>query len=319
MLKKNNIFHDDKTPENYAFKAVDKNESLKKIFRKYGYPFYRELSHHYCKLKLSGIGTVKADYWLYGYRGNDYDFLRAKVNKVKTIRNKTILVAGCGTGKDIPSWLEYGPKKIIGIDYFSYEKAWEEQTRKYKEIFPNTEVEFYQGNLESLSDTYVNCIDLICSDAVLEHVTDLKKVTNEFYIALKEGGLLYSTYGPLWYCWGGDHVSGWDSISNGYNHLLLNDKEYKEYLEEKGAYLHDEDDGRTWINNGLFSYLKPKGYLDIFENSKFVKEMLGCIVDPRAVECLSKNDNIKKILLKDNEYIDLVVSSMSIIYRKTKL
>ena len=46
----------------------------------------------------------------------------------------------------------------------------------------------------------------------------------------KNRGFLYSTFGPLWYSWGGDHVSGVNDINNGYNHLLMNDREYKNYL-----------------------------------------------------------------------------------------
>ena len=112
---------------------------------------------------------------------------------------------------------------------------------------------------------------------------------------LKNRGFLYSTFGPLWYSWGGDHVSGVNDINNGYNHLLMNDREYKNYLSSFGNYSHDPDDGRTWVFNNLFSYLKPIEYIEKIEYLNFKKHFVQLILDKRSFIYRNNNKEFKKL------------------------
>jgi ubiquinone/menaquinone biosynthesis C-methylase UbiE len=178
------------------------------------------------------------------------------------------------------------------------------------------QLSFMQGNLGNLDWLDDETFDVVGSDAVFEHLRDLPAVLQEFHRILKPGGVVYATFGPLWYSWGGDHFSGYDSIASGYNHLVLEQGTYERYLENAGEFSHSEHDGRTWIKGGLFSYLRPREYLAALNDAGFEKVYLGVVLDPRAVRCLRENLKLKARLLAENEELDLIVNAMTIIYRK---
>ncbi len=307
---------EDKTPIGYEAPQQCWRARVKDHMRELAYPLLRRFSDLYARRCVSELADIHPDYCLYGYRGNGYFFLRNKVNAVSAIRGKHILIAGCGTGRDVLSWLRFGPASVTGVDYFNYDRAWSELKQVCKGIAPATDIKFMQSDLRDMSGIASERYDFVCSDAVLEHVTDIDRVLAESRRILVEGGVFYSTFGPLWPSWGGDHISGWDGIGNGYNHLLLDKKDYELYLASKGPFQHSEDDGRTWVFHGLFSYLGASDYVRIFEGSGFKRELMGVVIDPRAVEFLSRFPGRRDELLKRYSYLDLVVSTMTMIYRK---
>ena len=152
----------------------------------------------------------------------------------------------------------------------------------------------------------------------MEHVNDLKLVCKEFHRILKPGGVFYSTFGPLYYTWHGDHYSGWDGLSKGYNHLLLNKSEYEKYLNKQRYFGHSEEDGRTWIRNNLFSYLKPFDYINIFNKCGFSNIYTSVILEPEAIKCFNMRSDIKEKLLKQHSITDLLITGMTIIFKKVK-
>lgn len=259
------------------------------------------------------------DQWLWGQRGNDYAAHRHRVNKLMPIKDKKLLIAGCGTGRDILSWLKYEPSIVVGLDYFNYQSAWAEVTLELGKRFPGPTVRFRQGDLSNLEIFDEGEFDVIGSDAVFEHITDLSAVAREFYRVLRPGGLIYATFGPLWHAWHGDHFSGWDEISSGYNHLALSAEQYKRYLDEKPFDRHSEDDGRTWIEHGLFSYLKPVEYLAVLEKAGFRKIFTGVLIEPKAVQCLKQNVELKTQLLQQHQELDLLIAGMTLIFEKPKI
>jgi hypothetical protein len=144
----------------------------------------------------------------------------------------------------------------------------------------------------------------------------LPAVLTQCHRILRRGGLLYATFGPLWYTWGGDHVSGYDAIEGGFNHLLLDDKAWRIYLDGMGPPTHSEHDGRTWIEHDLFSRLRPCEYLDCLTTAGFERLFVAAIVDPRAIACLDRRPDIATTLLARHSRLDLIVSAMTIIYRR---
>lgn len=279
---------------------------------------YRALISKLHLRKYKKQAAFDIDLWLWGQRGNDYAAHRYNINKMMPIKDKKLLIAGCGTGRDIPSWLKYGPSVVVGLDYFNYQRAWAEVTLELGKRFPRSTVQFWQGNLSNLEVFNDGEFDIIGSDAVFEHITDLSTVISEFYRVLRPGGLVYATFGPLWHAWHGDHFSGWDENSSGYNHLALSEDQYKRYLDEKPFDQHSEDDGRTWIEHGLFSYLKPTEYLEILEKAGFKRLFTGVLIEPKAVQCLKKNYRLKKQLLQQHQELDLLITGMTLIFEKPK-
>lgn len=291
------------------------NTKLKKIIRKNFYPLLNLITTKWLSKKFK-TNSFKPNFWLWGQRGNDYQRLRDRVNRYKNISGCDIFVAGCGSGKDLPSWLAYKPKKVVGVDLFDHSQPWAEVILWANKVSPDTSVQLFQGNLEHLNMIEDNSFDIVASDAVFEHLTNLPKVLAELKRILRPGGIIYATFGPMWHTWGGDHYSGFDILDNGYNHLLLQDFEYKKYLKYEQISAHSENDGRTWIKEGLFSYLRPQEYVDLLEATGFNRLIFGVIVEPRALQYAKKNSHYWHKLRERYDVLDLILTGMTVIYQK---
>ena len=94
--------------------------------------------------------------------------------------------------------------------------------------------------------------DVVCSNAVLEHVSDLAKMSRELSRVTKEGGLNYH----LWhnYCsLSGGHVGDRLATSHPWGHLL-GDKEVGQYLEFSGTFLNKmQPEEITKVLSGFFA------------------------------------------------------------------
>ncbi|MGA2160103.1 MAG: class I SAM-dependent methyltransferase [Dehalococcoidia bacterium] len=187
------------------------------------------------------------------------------------IREATILVQGTGTGWDVVSWAKLRPKKIIATDLFDFSESWKEISRYCAELL-DVKVEFRQGPLENHSFLPDNSIDLCASDAVFEHCLNLGSILQESFRLLKPGGTLYATYGPLYFCAGGDHFAGRGGLKNAFNHLLLPLDEYLEYVK---LFYEDQEDfqsGARYIELDLFSKLTTGEYLKLFTEAGFLMD-----------------------------------------------
>jgi ubiquinone/menaquinone biosynthesis C-methylase UbiE len=304
----------DHTPGEYNLPISGRDANLKKLLRRFLYPIYNAVNHKFLARRYE-TDDFRPDLWLWGQRGNDYERHRARVAGFLPLNGCDVLVAGCGTARDIESWVRFKPRRIVGIDWFSYARAWSLWKQRYQKIAPKMEVDFAQADLAHMSDIPDASFDVVSSDAVFEHLKNLPEVLSEFHRVLKPGGVLYATFGPLWYGYGGDHVSGYDGLNTGYNHLLLNRLEYQQYLEGMGSHVHSEHDGRTWIEHDLFSRLTPRQYLTFLELAGFKRRFFSAMVDPLAIACLTHPDFDKSQVAKFDS-LDLVISGMTIIYEK---
>lgn len=306
---------DDHTPDGFSPSYPTLVERLKSPFRRFIYPLLNHFSTWWLSRQYDDEG-IWPDSWLWGQRGNDYSRHRRRINQLLPIGGSRILIAGCGTGRDVLSWLSYSPLRVTGIDIFRYDRAWTVLEKEVENKYPETQIQFGQGNLSKLSMIEDGSIDIVGSDAVFEHVQNLPEILKEMKRILRPGGLLYATFGPLWFCWGGDHISGYDGESSGFNHLILARDDYQAYLDKKGPFQHSEDDGRTWIANDLFSYLRPSEYLSILNAENYKRRYVGVIVDPRAVRSLATHQGLRHKLLEKHREINLVITGMTIIYEK---
>jgi len=288
-------------------------ELTKNLIRRYVYPlinFYQ----HWKTLSIHSNWKLDINLYSIGQRGNDYSRHRRKVNNFFKIRNSKVLIAGCGSGNDVMSWAKFQPKEIIGIDLFSYPDQWRIIEQEIQIKYPNIKIKFLTGNLENLIEIGDLEFDIVTSNAVFEHVQNLPSVLKEFYRVLKNGGILHAVFGPLWHTHGGDHVSGYDNVKNGFAHLEMKKKKYSKYLLAMGPYQHDENDGRTWIKNNLFSYLKADQYLNYIKNAGFKKLYNRAFISEHALSILKKNQ-LESLLAKYDER-DLLIFALSIVYKK---
>jgi ubiquinone/menaquinone biosynthesis C-methylase UbiE len=303
---------EDKTPSDWMLPENQFIEKVKKPLRSLLYPIYLKIIDPILRRRYERSLQFDVNQWYWGHRGFEYQFLRAKLNRYRKIRGSSVLVVGCGTGRDLASWIARGPVNVVGVDLFNYQRAWDLTKIKYGSVLT-----FVQSDISSLSRIEDGRFDIVGSDAVFEHVTDLSRALKESYRVLKTDGLLYASFGPLWHCWGGDHISGYDTIAGGYNHLLLQKQDYLDYLARAGNFAHSEDDGRTWVNHGLFSYLKIQEYLSVLQGAGFAVVNLGVIVEPRGVKFLKANPGTRAQLLKLASELDLIAAGLYIVARKT--
>jgi len=304
----------DLTPLGFKINEDNLKEKLKKSLRHLIYPLYTYFLNIFAKRIIMKDKLNLFDKIYLNQRGNSYSFHRKRINKYYPIKGKTILILGVGTGNDLMSYVKYKPKKIICIDFFNYSKAWTQWVNLLNKF--KIEIEFHQGEIENMDFIKSDSIDIVSSDAVFEHLKNFNSCLEEIYRVIKKGGLLYSTFGPLYYTFGGDHISGNDSLKNGYNHLMLSEVQYKLYLNSFGEFNHDENDGRTWINNDQFSKLKPFDYLDNLNVCGFKREFVSGIIEEKAIEFSKKFDKKFKLLLKSHPYLALIITGMTIIYKK---
>jgi SAM-dependent methyltransferase len=303
----------DRTPRLFAVPQTSLKEQLKKPVRRWGYPVLNAVrTRQLAKLYASRV-PFRVDLWLLGQRGNDYEAHRRYVNARLPVAGTSILVDGCGTGSDLPSWFQYHPKRITGVDYFDYSRAWSLMKAQASVEAPQTGIDFHQGDIAKLPFAE-STFDIVASDAVLEHVSNLPGVIAEAERVLRPGGVFYSCWGALWNCFGGDHISGHDGVLvNGFNHLLLSKEEYDAYLASWGPYEHDADDGRTWVMNGLFSYLKAAEYVECISRH-FDVCRTEIIIDPRAVEFMERFPEKARVLRERvANPMDLLIAGMTMV------
>ena len=232
---------------------------------------------------------------------------RKFLNKYINLKNKNILNLGCGNAFDYHLWFNFKPKSIYGVDILNYKRSWEivEKYTKKKNIFTN--IKFQQVDILNIQENFL--YDVIVSDAVFEHCKNFKKVAVKCNKLLKTGGFLYSSYGgPLWYTWAGDHFSGRDKEQNGYNHLLLNSLDYKEYFKENvrdiNYELNQGGGGGILVQQDLFSKLSGNDYIKIFNESGFQVLKIIAEIDMRALKILKNNKQLEKKLRNLNLDLD---------------
>jgi SAM-dependent methyltransferase len=194
--------------------------------------------------------------------------------------NKTILVQGTGNGWDTIGWAKFKPGKIIAVDLFEFD-SWQEIT-KYVQREYSIKIDFYAAPLHELTFIRDGSIDLCASHTVLEHVKNLNEVMIETYRILKPGGIVYATYGPLWYCAGGDHF-GRGALKNYFNHILLDHEDYLNYFNSVKEDVEDFQSGGRYIELDLFSKLRTEEYLNIYRDNGFLVEALVLEVSRKAL------------------------------------
>jgi|TARA_B110000003_G_scaffold275671_1_gene318990 2-polyprenyl-3-methyl-5-hydroxy-6-metoxy-1,4-benzoquinol methylase len=248
---------------------------------------------------------------------------RNKLNKIKKIKNKNILNIGCGNAFDYHMWFKFKPNKIVGIDVLNYKTSWNKVSSYVKKENIKTKIEFYNKDFDHFN--YKEKFDFIVSDAVYEHCKNFSSVIRKCSKLLKKNGILYASYGgPLWYTYGGDHFSGRDEILNGYNHLLLNKKEYKNYFKKNVRSLEYElnegGGGGILVQEDLFSKLSGNEYMKIFNQNNFISKKTYVEFCPIGYKLIRKNKKLREKLLKKypNMKIENYYLKTHIVYLKKR-
>jgi SAM-dependent methyltransferase len=229
------------------------------------------LSPH-LKRRNPGLAQMKFDQLLNNEGGLSFGRRRELCSRFAgNMSGKTVLIVGCGWGEDTLTWLPHRPARIIAVDLFNYRRCWDEVTALARAA--GVSISFVQFDLTAATWDFVDrrSVDVVSSDAVLEHITDIPGFMSATRGVLRPGGKFYAGYGPLWYGPLGDHIYSPDP-DDAFNHLLLDDQAYACYvarIEAAQAHLGNACEGPFLLRHALFSYLKVDDYLKIFASAGF--------------------------------------------------
>ena len=233
---------------------------------------------------------------------------RKKLNSIKKIKGKKILNLGCGNAFDYHLWFRFKPESITGIDILNYSNSWKKVKNFVKKNNISTKINFYRSDILNFKTS--EKFDFIVSDACFEHCKNFSRVVKICKKLLKKNGIMYASYGgPMWYTYGGDHFSGRDNEISGYNHLLLNNKDYLKYFEKNvGSFkyeLNEGGGGGILVENKLFSKLSGNQYMEILKKKRFISMITYVEFCPIAYKLLKKNILLKKKLIEKKLPVNL--------------
>ena len=241
---------------------------------------------------------------------------KKKLNSISQIKDKDILIIGCGNGNDFLEWIKFKPKSITGIDILNYSESWNNIKDYFSKNKIRIEIKFEQKNITEIENHKI--YDFIVSDAVFEHLKDFSFAIKKCSSLLKNSGVMYASYGPLWYCHGGDHFSNRHNIKHGFNHLLFSEEEYKNFFRENVSNLDNEiklhGSAGIFVKEDLFSKKKGNDYMNIYKKNNFISKYTVLEFCPIGYQLIRTNSKIKDKILK--KYLNLDIEDC---YLKTQI
>ena len=299
---------------------------IKRNYKKILRDFYDYLiRRNFFKLKYKNFFKKQTYYYnlTLPSKGFSDEARKKKLNSIKKIEKKNMLCIGCGNGYELLAWLKFNPNSIEAIDIFNYTNSWEKINRYINEKKFKTKIKFSQKNILNLNPK--KKFDFIISDAVFEHLKDFDRVIGHCVKLLKDDGVIYASYGPLWFSYGGDHFSGRDSLNNGLNHLILNKNQYSNYFKKNVKKIKDEikyyGSGGLFVKEKLFSKKSGNEYMDTFKKNNLISIYTVLEFCPMGLNLMKNNISLGKKILKKYKklYIeDLYLKSQIVYLKKTK-
>lgn len=299
---------------------LQQQKTCSAFYKRFAYWVARPALYRYARKQLSNdflLGAPRKTRVL-PERGFPMEARRAWLNRHIRLRGAKLVVQGTGSGWDTLSWVRYGPISIIALDLYPYGISWRKIRHHTREegLKPP---DFLLSSLENIP-LKSGTADVVVSDAVYEHCVDLESVMRETYRILKPGGYVYSTYGPLWFCFGGDHFSGRGGLQYGYAHIEAMSEQYRRYFEEHRREDPDAQSGGRYVELDLFSKLASKDYFAIYAKVGFKIVDLIIEVSNNALQFRRRwPQRVKDLLVKYPTLScdDLLVKGHFAILRKT--
>lgn len=234
-----------------------------------------------------------------------------------SIRTLSVLVPGCYmAGEDVQRWLRRGVERLDGIDIYSLNKHWQSILPKLRDRWP-VPIKFCQGSIEDIPFE-ASSFDVLTSAAVLEHVRNLDGMVDETARVLKPGGYALHSIGPLYYCFGADHCIAAYGLEAGYDHLLLEEPEYRRRIADRNFFekATGNPDLAFWAVNDQFSFATAIDYIASF-NRWFSIDYLSVVISAEGIEYRQRfPDKWKRIADGGISEADLLVKGLVVVVRK---
>ncbi|WP_271253142.1 class I SAM-dependent methyltransferase [Pseudanabaena sp. Chao 1811] len=269
------------SPNTYHNQINIKRQILDQII----YPLSTKFTTYFNLFKYPELSNFSfdTDQLLFGERGSGFLSLAKKLKRLVPLKESKVFIQGCGLGQEALAWSSLGASSVLGMDLFSFEKGWSQISQSSQ----STSIKFLDGDFcHTQLDTQI--FDVISSFAVWEHIKDFESMLKETKRLIKPDGIVLSGFGPLWHTFSGDHFSAVGGLENGFNHLLLSQSDYFNWInsfEKQSSWATTEEsyfEIRKHISEGLFSYLRPREYIQKVEKY-FTRVHTITIISPEAL------------------------------------
>ena len=135
------------------------------------------------------------------------------------VRGKVVLDIGCGFGGMMAAMAERGAARVVGVDNHPGHAEYARRA---------TGAEVHTASAEKIPIPAAT-VDVVVSDAVLEHIHDLHDAMSELHRVLVPGGRVFAVWGPSWLTWNGPHLA--KSVGIPWAHLVFSDRTLVNVLE----------------------------------------------------------------------------------------
>jgi len=219
--------------------------------------------------------------------------------------NKTVSEIGSGFGGYLYHALKSNAQFVYGIEVNRH--RYSSSLNLLKKFYDGDNYELLRVDARNMNTIESNSIDIVVSDATLEHISQLDKVLQEIARVLKWNGQAFLATSPIWLTWNGAHLIRYLPIPWG--HLILPDSIIYKILELE---YRNGDFPRNALENIMVLY-KTIGKLTI---KKLKREIEKSTLDLVKFENHTKNA-IKKILIKLPVLEEFFAGNIVVTLRKT--
>jgi SAM-dependent methyltransferase len=239
------------------------------------------------------------------------------LGRLPSMHSLSVLIPGCYMGgEDVQFWLRRGVRRLEGIDIYALTRHWASIVPALRERW-GVPVWFRQGSIESIPFDDAT-FDVVTSTAVLEHVGNINAMVEETVRVQKPGGFALHSFGPLYYTFGGDHCIGTYGLAAGYDHLLLDEPEYRKRILDRAFFeaATGNSDLGFWAVNGQFSFATAAEYLEKFR-TRFDVVYVGVIISDEGLAYRTRfPESWKRLMCAGIREADLLVKGLVVLLRK---
>jgi SAM-dependent methyltransferase len=287
------------------------------------YPWKNKIQRNRVEHKLQEAGvdlneSRLANVITWGQKGFSQEiFLAAARRRIGQI--DTVINAGCGTGYEMLVIARFlRPRKIIGLEYFNYRKAWDWITAQLRNR--GIEATFHQCDLRNPLPNNIGKGDIIVSNTVLEHLRNMSESFSHLTAVLENPGWFAAMWGPMWYSYSGDHIAAELGFEKGYEHVLLPADAYLSFYKSHPRNTEYVKNAiPTWLELGLHNFARYRDY--IFEIKKCFGDVQWLVwsVSSEAWRWRKTYSRQWQTLLQKNPQIqplDLLVNNAGVLARR---
>jgi SAM-dependent methyltransferase len=180
---------------------------------------------------------------------------------------------------------------------------------------------FYHGTLDKIPLPDAS-IDIVETAATLEHVGNMEATAAELARVMTPNGLAFHGFGPLYFGYGGDHCIPAIGFEHGFDHLLLDDDHYHKILRDDKLFNSlgmEAYNARYWAIQGIFSYLKPREYIDAFKPWFDIVELITVISNEAITFRESFPDSWQRLIDSGVAESDLLITGIFVLLRRNSV